>query len=157
MVHKRWAAALQRMRRIGALAMDLTGRGKFLSSSAMASGTYGTGVAPTDAATAAWLRRWAMVAAWKGGRLALPGLLFSAHYLPWRADPVGHLAVRSWFFIWELLATRTREHDELQQAWHQLLVKNWGPMAAAQQALALCGLTGGLWTSAGAAPVWTTP
>ena len=147
-VQKRWSAAVQRMRRIGALAMDLAGRGKFLGSSAMAAGTYGTGVAPTDACTAAWLRRWAMMAAWKGGRLALPGLLFSAQYLHWRADPVGHLAVRTWFFVWELLATRTREHGDLQQSWHQLQVKNWGPMAAAQQALSLCGLSGGLsrWT-----------
>ena len=137
MVRKRWATAIQRMRRIGALTIDLSGRGKFLSNSAMAAGTFGAGVAPTDATTAAWLRRWAMFAVWRGGRLALPGLLFSAQYLPWRADPVGHLAVRSWFFIWELLATRSREPDALQQAWHQIRVKNWGPMAAAQQALTL--------------------
>ena len=80
--------------------------------------------------------------------MTLPGMLFSAQYLPWRADLVGHLAVQSWFFIWELRATRTRDHSTLQQSWHQLLVKNWGPMAAAKQALALCGLEGGLaqWT-----------
>ena len=66
-IRRRWTAAIQRMKRIGALSLDLKGRGKFLSSSAMAAGTYGAGVAPTDAATAAWLRRWAMFAAWKAG------------------------------------------------------------------------------------------
>ena len=74
----RWAAAIQRMKRIGGLAVDLSGRGKFLANNAMAAGTFGAGVAPTTATTAVWLKRWAMHAVWRGGHNALPNLLFSA-------------------------------------------------------------------------------
>ena len=76
-------------------------------------------MAPTTATTtAAWLRRWAMHAVWRGGHNALPNLLFSEQYLPWRADPVGHLAVRAWFFIWETIATGTRELADLLLTWN---------------------------------------
>ena len=108
-MQKRWATAIQRLWRIGGLAVDLAGRGKFLANSAMATGTYGAGVAPTSATTAAWLRRWAMHAAWRGGHNAMPGLLFAAQYLPWRA-------VRAWFFLWDVLVVvGTREEVNLMQ------------------------------------------
>ena len=55
----------------------------------MATGAYGAGMHPTNATTAAWLRRWAMHAAWRGGQNAIPGLLFTAQYLPWRAAVEG--------------------------------------------------------------------
>ena len=140
-MQKRWAAAIQRMKRIGGLAVDLSGRGKFLANNAMAAGTFGAGVAPTTATTAVWLKRWAMHAVWRGGHNALPNLLFSAQYLPWRADPVGHLAVRAWFFIGETIATGTWESADLVLTWKG---SQWGPRAAARQSLELCGIKGSI-------------
>ena len=80
MVQKRWDTAVQRMTRIGRLAFDFQGRGKFQATSAMAAGTYGAGAGPTTAVTAAWLRRWAVHSVWRGGRNVGVGLLFPPTY-----------------------------------------------------------------------------
>ena len=141
---KRWSNAIQRMARIGRLAVDFAGRGKFLASSALAAGAYGASVGPTAATTAAWLRRWAVHAVWRGGRNVHAGLLFTTRHLHWRADPTGHLAVRAWFFIWEILSTGTKDLEQLRMAWHQTSERAWGPLAAARQALQLCDIEGGL-------------
>ena len=148
MVQKRWDVSVQRMTRIGRLAVDFGERGKFQANSAMAAGTYGAGAGPTTTVTAAWLRRWAVHSVWRSGRNVVAGLLFSSQLLHWRADPVGHIIIKSWFFLWELMNTDTRDQQQLQMAWHQLGKNGWGPLAAARQSLILCDVRGGLglWT-----------
>ena len=104
------------MARIAKLAVDFGGRGKFLADSAMAAGAYGAGAGPVTLTTATWLRRWAVHAVWRGGRNVLASLLFTTQHLHWRADPVGHLVVRAWFFLWEALSTGT--WTLRSTAWH---------------------------------------
>ena len=110
----------------------------------MAAGAYGAAAGPVTLTTATWLRKWAVHAVWRGGRNIMAGLLFTTQHLHWRADPVGHLVVRAWFFIWEVLTTGTKDLAQLGMVWHHSGTVSWGPLAAAKQALHLCDIQGGL-------------
>ena len=57
---KRWRGSTQRMARISRIAVDFGGRGKFLASSAMATGAYGAAAGPVTLTTTTWLRKWAV-------------------------------------------------------------------------------------------------
>ena len=66
---------------------------------------------------------------------------------------MGHMAVRTWCFLWELVATGTRDSEELTLLWNQGQKRGGGPLFAARQQLALCGIEGGIhqWTRRDAA------
>ena len=131
------ARATAKLCRAGALPLSFEWRGRAVASSGLPTALYGAASQGVPLRRLHGLRRAAFRAIWRSGRWASADVVFALH-LPWRCDPLAHMAVQPWLQLAGALAAGTVQAHTVDLLW-EASRDTVGPVAALRAAAAATG------------------
>jgi hypothetical protein len=134
----RWFEFVCRMRKIAQLTLQEQWLARFVGSSALGAGAYGTGQDAVGFTNLHQLRRWAAYGIYRGSKAAKTELILAVGTASRGADPVYVVAERVVRFASSTIAAGLRT----QQHWRAMVVdaEAGGPFRALREVLAFCSI-----------------